>query len=89
MKYVVIAIVIWNVVNFAMMGLDKQFAKKHKRRISEATLLGSAFVFGGIGSIFGMYLFRHKTKHLKFIILEPIAIAVNILSFVGIHTILS
>ena len=29
------------------------FAKKQKRRISEATLLGSAFVFGGIGSIIG------------------------------------
>ena len=34
MKYVIIAIVIWNVINFAMMGLDKQFAKKKKRRIS-------------------------------------------------------
>jgi uncharacterized membrane protein YsdA (DUF1294 family) len=61
------------------MGVDKQRAKNHAWRISERTLLFTAFVGGGIGSMAGMLLFRHKTKHIKFIVLVPLAILLNIL----------
>lgn len=66
-------IAIWNMITFAMMGIDKNKAIKGKRRISEKTLICSAFLLGGLGSWLGMMIFRHKTRHIKFQILLPIA----------------
>ena len=45
---------------------DKRKAQKKLWRIPEATLLTVAAIGGSIGSLLGMYTFRHKTKHLKF-----------------------
>ena len=56
-------------VNFALflaMGIDKSRAKRHKRRIPEATLFLLCILGGGIGGIAGMRCFRHKTKHRSF-----------------------
>lgn len=60
-----------NIYQFIIMGLDKLLAIKKKNRISEKTLLLNAFIGGSIGSIFGMYIFRHKTKKIKFKLLYP------------------
>lgn len=68
-----------SLLGFTLMGVDKQRAKNHAWRISERTLLLIAFIGGGFGSLAGMLLFRHKTKHAKFIILVPLAIILNIL----------
>ena len=65
-NYYLIAI---NIYQFLLMGLDKLLAIKHKNRISEKMLLTNSFIGGSIGSIIGMYTFRHKTKKLKFKIL--------------------
>lgn len=56
------------------MALDKFFAQKHMWRISELTLFFIAAVGGSLGSWVGMYLFRHKTKHYKFVIGIPVII---------------
>ena len=61
-----------------MYGLDKQKAKQRKRRISEATLMLSAALMGGVGALLGMRAFRHKTKHLKFKIGVPLLLILNI-----------
>ena len=74
----VIVLIIWNIIVFAMYGLDKQKAKQKKRRISEATLSLSAALMGGIGALLGMRAFRHKTKHLKFKIGVPLLLILNI-----------
>ena len=50
-----------NVVAFILIGYDKYLAKKHKRRISEKTLLTFVLIGGTIGSGLGMLTFRHKT----------------------------
>lgn len=50
-----------NVFAFGLMGYDKYLAKNNQRRISEKTLLTSAFIGGSIGSGLGMLFFRHKT----------------------------
>ena len=73
-----IAIVLWNILTFALYGMDKAKAKANKWRISEATLIGFAFLMGGIGSLFGMSVFRHKTQHIKFKLLVPIGAILNI-----------
>ena len=48
------------------MFIDKEKAKRHKWRIPENTLIFISLIGGSIGSLIGMYLFRHKTKHFKF-----------------------
>jgi len=75
-------IVIWNLIVFVLYGLDKYNSKGEGRRISEITLLITAFLFGGLGAFSGMHLFHHKTKHTKFIILIPVSIFVNILTVI-------
>jgi len=70
--------VLWNIITFAMYGADKRKAKKGRWRVSEAALIACAFFMGGIGSFLGMRVFRHKTQHLKFKLLVPLAIVLNI-----------
>jgi len=47
-------------------------------RIKEATIFIATLLGGGIGTITGMYLFRHKTKKLKFTIGLPTILIVEI-----------
>ena len=61
-----------NVLAFLLYGLDKSLAKKNARRIPEKTLIGLAAVFGALGALLGMLLFRHKTKHIKFTVTVPV-----------------
>lgn len=78
MDYIYIGLIIWNIFAFLLYGADKRKAVKHKRRISEKTLILTAFLMGGVGCLFGMAVFRHKTKHLKFKILVPLAVILNL-----------
>ncbi|MGM9924580.1 MAG: DUF1294 domain-containing protein [Bacillus sp. (in: firmicutes)] len=55
-----------NIIGICIMGFDKQKAKKGKYRISEARLWLVALIGGACGSTLGMFLFRHKTKHINF-----------------------
>ena len=61
------------------MFLDKQKAKRHKWRISENTLILISILGGSIGSIIGMQLFRHKTKHVKFKLGLPVILIIQII----------
>ena len=47
-------------------------------RISEKTLLTCTWLFGGVGALIGMRVFRHKTKHRAFTVSAPIAAAISI-----------
>ena len=66
------AVLLWNIVVFALYGLDKARAQRRAWRIPERVLLGCAAIFGGFGAVLGMQLFRHKTKHKKFVWLAPL-----------------
>ena len=55
-----------NIVGLLSMYLDKYFAINNMYRISEKNLFFIAIIGGSIGSIIGMYQFRHKTKHKQF-----------------------
>ena len=78
MEYAVLVLIVWNVTTFLLFGLDKRKAIKKQWRISEKTLIGASFAMGAVGSLIGMKLFKHKTKHKKFVILLPIAVLVNL-----------
>lgn len=67
-----------NFIGFALMGIDKYKAKKRAFRIPEATLFIIAFIGGSVGSLIGMYLFRHKTRHRRFFIGMPLILALQI-----------
>lgn len=61
-----------NLLLFAVMGADKSFARRHKRRAPERTLFALCLLGGGLGGILGMYVFRHKTRHIKFVVGFPV-----------------
>lgn len=68
---VIVYFLIMNIVGYVSMGLDKSKAKRRAWRIPEATLFSIAILGGSIGSLFGMFHFRHKTKHWYFVIGLP------------------
>ena len=68
-----------NALALALMLLDKHFARTHRRRIPERTLLLVAALGGSLGALVGMYAFHHKTKHPKFYITLPILLGVHLL----------
>lgn len=69
---------IWNVAVFLLYGIDKWCAVNDKWRISEKTLIGSAFLMGAVGAILGMKTFRHKTRKKMFSALISAALLVNV-----------
>ena len=82
MKYILIYYGLINIIAFLAYGTDKRLAVTHKRRISEKSLILLAFMGGGIGAYAGMQVFRHKTKHIKFLILVPMAVVVHIILWI-------
>jgi uncharacterized membrane protein YsdA (DUF1294 family) len=81
-----IYLLIINAVGFILMLVDKVKAKKNLWRIPEATLFLVAAIGGSVGSILGMYTFRHKTKHIKFIVGMPLILAAQIVIAILILT---
>lgn len=67
-----------NAAGFFLMLADKQKARKNQWRIPERTLLGVAAIGGSLGSLVGMYLFRHKTRHLKFTVSIPLLLLLHL-----------
>ncbi len=68
--YYLIINIIMSIITLLVYAVDKYRAIKNKYRIKENTLLTLSFLFGSIGGLISIYLIRHKSKHLKFIILN-------------------
>ena len=81
MKPLLIYLLLINAAALLLMLADKQKAKKNLWRIPERILLLTALLGGSLGSLLGMYLFRHKTKHLKFTLLVPLFLFVQMVIF--------
>ena len=71
-----------NVIGFFAMGIDKWKAKNNVWRIPENTLFVITALGGGIGTIAGMYTFRHKTKKARFTIGLPAILILEIILIV-------
>ena len=78
LKNIVIYLVIINVIGFLLMFIDKKKAEHGAWRIPEKTLFLATLLGGGIGTISGMYIFRHKTKKLKFTIGLPVILILEV-----------
>lgn len=70
-----IAMALISLIAFIAYGLDKRKAKKGAWRTKEAVLLGMGFCGGAIGALLGMKLFRHKTKHWYFWVINILGLA--------------
>ena len=69
---ILLYLTIINAAAFLLMLIDKQKARRGAWRIPEATLIWITILGGSIGSLIGMYFFRHKTRHLKFVLGIPV-----------------
>ncbi len=74
----IIYILVMNISGFALMGIDKNRARKKAWRIPEAALFQFALFGGSIGSIIGMYVFRHKTRHWYFVAGMPLILILQL-----------
>lgn len=78
-RNIIIYFIIINIIGFLIMFIDKQKAKKGAWRIPEKTLFIITALGGGIGTIAGMYTFRHKTQKLQFIVGLPLITILEII----------
>lgn len=88
LEFLLLYLLIINAVGFLLMLADKSKARRNRWRIPEATLMGVAALGGSIGSLLGMYTFRHKTRHLKFTMGIPVILALQIMAVLAILLIL-
>ncbi|NFG25343.1 DUF1294 domain-containing protein [Clostridium botulinum] len=76
-KVVLIYLLFINFIGFSIMLVDKKRAIHKEWRVPEKTLIGISIIGGSIGMILGMFTFRHKTKHLKFLLGIPVIIIIQ------------
>jgi uncharacterized membrane protein YsdA (DUF1294 family) len=84
MQAAFIYLILINAVSFLLMLIDKYKARKKLWRIPEGLLLSTVFAGGSLGALIGMYLVRHKTKHLQFVLGIPIMLVIHIMIAVAI-----
>ncbi len=80
MEWIIFWLIGINVLSFLLFGIDKQNAKQKKRRIPERILFLVSLLGGSVGSLLGMQAFRHKTRHLSFLLGIPACLIVNALT---------
>ena len=64
---------------------DKRKAQRGSWRTPEKTLFTITLLGGGIGTIIGMYKFRHKTKKMRFTIGFPTILITEIVVLIDIY----
>lgn len=77
MKWILIYLAVLNGIAFALYGIDKRKAIRHRYRISESMLIWAAVLGGSAGAFLGMMVFHHKTKKRKFRYGIPVIMAVQ------------
>lgn len=83
---ILVYLAVINFISFATMGVDKSKARKRSWRIPESTLFVLALIGGSIGSIAGMHLFHHKTRHWYFLYGMPAILIIQILIVIVLAT---
>ncbi len=68
-------LIVFSAITFLLYAVDKKRAIEGRWRISESMLLGFSFFGGGIGGYLAMQLTRHKTKKVKFHLVNLLGIA--------------
>lgn len=79
MKISIVYLIAMNAAGFFSMAVDKRKAIHHAWRIPEKVLFLIAALGGSLGSLLGIYLFRHKTRHKQFVIGIPLIFMLQVL----------
>lgn len=66
-----------SIVAIVLTYLDKYFARRNLHRIQEDTLMLWAGLGGSVAMLIAMLCFRHKTRHVKFMLGLPIMIVIQ------------
>ena len=67
-----------SLITFALYAADKSKARRGAWRISEKTLLLSGLLGGAVGALLAMKLFRHKTKHYYFYVVNVLGLILQL-----------
>jgi len=78
MRYFWIYLAIINLTALAVYGADKGLAKAGARRVPERALFLLALLGGSAGAWAGMLVFRHKTRHPRFVFGIPAILAAQL-----------
>ncbi|MGM9972595.1 MAG: DUF1294 domain-containing protein [Clostridiaceae bacterium] len=81
----IIYIAIINLYGFLIMYLDKKRSIKGQWRIPESRFFVVAILLGSLGTLLGMKLFHHKTKHWYFKYGIPAIMVVQIALYFLLH----
>ena len=76
-------VVFMNILSFGLMAYDKRCARLGRWRVPEKRLFLAAALFGGLGGVLGMQVFRHKTKHWYFKVFFPAFMVVQLALLAG------
>ncbi len=76
-QYVLMYMLAVSIVAIVLTFLDKTYAKRNLYRIQEDTLMFWAGMGGSVAMLAAMLCFRHKTKHVKFMLGLPIMILIQ------------
>ncbi len=76
MKYYFYYLIIINTFSLIYYAIDKKLSKKHKYRISENWLFLISIIGGSLGAILGMLIFKHKTRKIKFYLINYTSLAI-------------
>ena len=76
--YLLIFYALLSVLALLLYAGDKKKAKKKRWRIPEKLLLGVGFFGGAVGALLAMQLFRHKTRHWYFWVVNLLGLACQV-----------
>jgi uncharacterized membrane protein YsdA (DUF1294 family) len=75
-----------NILGAGVVIWDKSAAKRKKRRIPEKTLWLLSIFGASFAMLLTMWLFRHKTKHLRFMLGIPAILLLQLIVFFWLKT---
>ena len=79
MRAFLLYLLLASLLTFILYGADKHKARRGAYRISERALLGASLLGGALGALAAMQLFRHKTKHVYFYVINVLALLCHVL----------
>lgn len=91
MKYFLIflaVVAVMSLIAFFTYLTDKQKAKKHQWRVRESVLLGLGILGGAVGALLAMNIFRHKTKHWYFWVVNVLSLLLHVAAAIVIYVFL-
>ena len=87
LKIFVAILIAGSLISFVLYGADKSKAKRGAWRIPEKVLLLWGFLCGSVGALAAMQMFRHKTKHYYFYLVNILGLAWQVAAvfYLAIH----